>query len=242
MRQEKGIPGSTRFELTQLIRLALPLVAAQLAQMGMGVADTIMAGQVGALELAGVALGGAVLWPTLMLVSGVVMSTTPMIAQLNGAGKDAEVGEITRQGLWVALGLGIVLTIGLKSAGPVYLALGIEAAIVDVTMGYLSAASWGMVPVLGYFALRYFCEGLSWTKPAMLIAGIGLLCSLAIGFSSCPLVTQKIPVITTSIPHIPDVYDGFCNCLGEKKRAIRLSTANPKPIKARTNRGGICSA
>ena len=116
MRQEKGTVGNTRYELTQLIRLALPLVVAQLAQMGMGVADTIMAGQVGALELAGVALGGAMLWPTLMLFSGVVMSTTPMIAQLNGAGKDSEVGEITRQGLWVALGLGVLLTIGLKNA------------------------------------------------------------------------------------------------------------------------------
>ena len=41
MRQEKGIPGSTRFELTQLIRLALPLVAAQLAQMGMGALGTV---------------------------------------------------------------------------------------------------------------------------------------------------------------------------------------------------------
>ena len=87
MRQENSTPGGSRYELIQLIRLALPLVAAQLAQMGMGVVDTIMAGQVGALELAGVALGGAVLWPTLMLFSGVVMSTIPMIAQLNGAEK-----------------------------------------------------------------------------------------------------------------------------------------------------------
>lgn len=39
--------GSSRYELTQLIKLALPLVAAQLAQMGMGVVDTIMAGRVG---------------------------------------------------------------------------------------------------------------------------------------------------------------------------------------------------
>ena len=182
MRQENSTPGGSRYELIQLIRLALPLVAAQLAQMGMGVVDTIMAGQVGALELAGVALGGAVLWPTLMLFSGVVMSTIPMIAQLNGAGKDSEVAEITRQGLWVALGLGILLTVALKSAGPVYLALGIEASIVDVTMGYLGAASWGMVPVLGYFALRYFCEGLSWTKPAMLIASIGLLVKIPLNY------------------------------------------------------------
>ena len=55
------MPGETRNELTQLIRLAAPLVVAQLAQMGMGVVDTIMAGRVGALELSGVALGGAVL-------------------------------------------------------------------------------------------------------------------------------------------------------------------------------------
>ena len=81
------MPGQARNELIQLIRLAGPLVLAQLAQMGMGVVDTIMAGRVGALELAGVALGGAVLWPSLMLVSGIIMATTPIIAQLNGAGR-----------------------------------------------------------------------------------------------------------------------------------------------------------
>lgn len=182
MRQDTTTQSDNRYELSQLLRLALPLVAAQLAQMGMGVVDTIMAGQVGALELSGVALGGAVLWPTLMLVSGVVMATIPMIAQLNGAGRTCEVGEITRQGLWVALVLGAFLTIGLKNAGPVYLGLGIDPAIVEVTMGYLSAVSWGIVPVLGYFALRYLCEGLSWTKPAMVIAGCALLLKIPLNY------------------------------------------------------------
>ena len=172
------MPGETRNELTQLIRLAAPLVVAQLAQMGMGVVDTIMAGRVGALELSGVALGGAVLWPTLMLVSGIVMSTTPIIAQLNGANKVSEVAGVTRQGLWIALALGTLLTVGLQNAGSVYRALGIETDIVEVTMDYLRAASWGIVPVLGYFAFRYLCEGLSWTKPAMVIAGAGLLLKL----------------------------------------------------------------
>jgi MATE family multidrug resistance protein len=176
------MPGETRNELTQLIRLAAPLVVAQLAQMGMGVVDTIMAGRVGALELSGVALGGAVLWPTLMLVSGIVMSTTPIIAQLNGANKLSEVAGVTRQGLWIALALGTLLTLGLQNAGSVYLALGIEADIVDVTMDYLRAASWGIVPVLGYFALRYLCEGLSWTKPAMVIAAAGLLLKIPLNY------------------------------------------------------------
>ena len=57
-------------ELRQLIRLAVPLVFTQLAQMGMGVVDTVMAGRLGAVNLAGVALGGVVFWPLLLLVAG----------------------------------------------------------------------------------------------------------------------------------------------------------------------------
>lgn len=176
------MPGQARNELIALLRLAGPLVLAQLAQMGMGVVDTIMAGRVGALELAGVALGGAVLWPSLMLVSGIIMATTPIIAQLNGADRVGEVAAVTRQGLWIALALGLLLTLGLQNAGPVYLALGIEAAIIAVTTDYLWAASWGIVPVLCYFALRYLCEGLSWTKPAMVIAGAGLLLKIPLNY------------------------------------------------------------
>ena len=47
-----------RTELSVLLRLAAPIILAQLSQMGMGVADAMMAGRVGAAELAGVTLGG----------------------------------------------------------------------------------------------------------------------------------------------------------------------------------------
>ena len=42
-------------------------MGAQLAQMGMGVADTIMAGRYSSADLAGVALGTSILWPSMML-------------------------------------------------------------------------------------------------------------------------------------------------------------------------------
>ncbi|MEC8046205.1 MAG: MATE family efflux transporter, partial [Pseudomonadota bacterium] len=69
-------------ELRQLVGLAGPLVFTQLAQMGMGVVDTVMAGRLGAVNLAGVALGGVVFWPLLLLVAGIVMSLTPTVSQL----------------------------------------------------------------------------------------------------------------------------------------------------------------
>ena len=41
---------------------------------------------------------------------------------------------------------------------------------IPIASSYLSALSFGLIPVLGYFTLRYLCEGMSWTTPAMMIA------------------------------------------------------------------------
>ncbi|MEE3110292.1 MAG: MATE family efflux transporter, partial [Pseudomonadota bacterium] len=77
---DAALPSRTA-ELGTLVRLALPAVATQLAQMGMGVLDTVMAGRVSAEDLAGVALGGNIIWPTMLLLMGVLMALTPNIAQ-----------------------------------------------------------------------------------------------------------------------------------------------------------------
>ena len=58
-------------------------MGAQLAQMGMGVADTVMAGRYGSEDLAGVALGSSILWPTMILFMGVIQAVTPTVSQLN---------------------------------------------------------------------------------------------------------------------------------------------------------------
>ncbi|NJN51740.1 MAG: hypothetical protein HC809_08145 [Gammaproteobacteria bacterium] len=89
-------------ETRHLFRLALPLMGAQLAQMGMGVLDVVMAGRYGSTDLAGVALGGSIFWPVLMLAMGLVQAVTPMVAQLNGANRRTDIGVVIRQGLWLA--------------------------------------------------------------------------------------------------------------------------------------------
>ena len=169
-------------ELRQLVGLAGPLVFTQLAQMGMGVVDTVMAGRLGAVNLAGVALGGVVFWPLLLLVAGIVMSLTPTVSQLHGSGRSREAGEAVRQVLWIALGAGMLLILVLQNIAPLYGVIGVDPEAVPITLGYLSAISWGVLPVLGYFALRYLCEGMSWTAPAMVISGVGLLLKIPLNY------------------------------------------------------------
>jgi MATE family multidrug resistance protein len=172
----------TRKELRTLLRLAAPLILAQVTQMGMGVADTIMAGQVGAVDLAGIALGGNFFWPTMMLLSGVIMALTPTVSQLHGAGKEAEAGEVARQAFWFAAAGGILMVVFLNNVEPLYRLLEVDPRAIPISVSYLQAMSFGVLPALGYFAMRYLCEGMSWTVPAMLIAGMALSLKIPLNY------------------------------------------------------------
>ncbi|MDX1617868.1 MAG: MATE family efflux transporter, partial [Balneolaceae bacterium] len=50
--------------------------------------------------------------------------------------------------------------------------------IIPVALGYLDAISWGIFPLYAYMALRYFCEGLSVTRPGMYLALAGVLVNI----------------------------------------------------------------
>ena len=179
---ERVVMSAAAEEFRTLVRLALPLMAAQLLQMAQGVMDTIMAGHLSAVDLAGIALALSVLWPSQFLVSGLVMAATPIIAQLRGAGRVPEVGEVVRQGFWIVAFASLLLTVFWRNVEFVYMALGIDAPTIAIAVGYLDAVSWGTLPLLGYFLVRYLCEGMGETRPAMYMALAALVLKLPLNY------------------------------------------------------------
>lgn len=171
----KTLQDSPESEFKHLFRLALPLMGAQLAQMGMGVLDTVMAGRLGAVQLAGVALGGSVLFPVIMVMMGVLQSVSPSVAQLNGANRQGDIGEVVRQGLWMALGASFLIEFALMNAGTYYQLMEVDARAIEVSIPYLMNAAWGIPALLGFFVLRFMVEGVGYTRPAMMIAVCALL-------------------------------------------------------------------
>jgi len=169
-------------EVKTLGLLSLPMIFTQLAQMGMGVADAVMAGRVSAADLAGVSLGGSLYWPLMLFVSGIIMAVTPSVSQLHGSGRTEKTGEVVRQAFWLVLIGGGLAILGIGFAGELFTLVGVDSRGIPIAVEYLSWARWGLVPVLGYFALRYLCDGLSWTLPAMVIAGTALLLKIPLNY------------------------------------------------------------
>jgi MATE family multidrug resistance protein len=161
-------------ELNVLLRLSAPMIATQFFIMGMGFVDTAMSGQYSSLDLAGVAIGGVILWPLFMLFAGVLTALTPMVSQHVGGGRRLAVGALIQQGIWVAMIFGVLLFLLVRISEPLLILFDVAPEAVSIAMAYLKAASWGCPAVMLYVTLRYACEGLDQTLLPMLIAGTTL--------------------------------------------------------------------
>jgi len=74
-------------ELISVVRLAVPVVAAQLGLILLGVVDTKMVGQVSEGALASVALGHTWYFGVMIFGLGLLNGLDPLIAQAHGAGE-----------------------------------------------------------------------------------------------------------------------------------------------------------
>ncbi|MBI5361783.1 MAG: MATE family efflux transporter [Planctomycetes bacterium] len=172
--------GSGRFarlreECGRTFVLALPLVVGQLLLISMNVADTVLSGKLSTDTLAAVSMGYNAWILALLVVIGVLMAVTPAVAQLDGARRRGEVGHVFRQSLWIALGIGSLLFVGLRFADPLLELAGVAPEIRPGAREFLAAISWG-APALALFSTaKSTSEGLSLTRPTMYVSALGLV-------------------------------------------------------------------
>ncbi|ATI62901.1 MATE family efflux transporter [Edwardsiella tarda] len=170
-------------EARSLLALAIPVIIAQIAQTAMGVVDTVMAGSVSATDMAAVAVGTSIWLPTILFGHGLLLALTPVIAQLNGAGKRANIPHQVTQGFWLVAGLSVLIIVVLYNAGYIIDMMdNIDPLLAEKAIGYLHAIMWGAPGYLCFQVLRGLCEGLSKTKPGMVIGFIGLLVNIPINY------------------------------------------------------------
>ena len=162
-----------------LAKLAYPILIAQLIQNLMGFADIVMAGRVSATDMAAVAVANSIWLPVILTVYGLIMALAVIVSQLAGAKNYLAISEQTYQTAWIAL------TLGLSLIGLYYLiapiiapAIELEGNLKPLLFDYLQYIVWGAPGYCLYLVLRNYSEGLSYTKPTMIISIIGLLVNI----------------------------------------------------------------
>ena len=169
-------------EIGATVRLALPLVLAQLAAIGSNVVDAVLSGHFSTHVLGAVAVGTSVWSLAIVTGIGLMMAVPPSVSQLDGAGRRGEIGAIFRQALWLAAMVGIGLWFVVRHATPLFAWIGVTPDLRGDVDAFLHAISWAAPALTFYFTLRGLSEGLSLTRPSMYFSFGGLLVLVPLGY------------------------------------------------------------
>ena len=153
-------------ELKQLLKIGVPIFGSQISYMGMGVTDTIVAGQASALDLSGLAIGNALTMPIYFLFGGCLFAVTPIVAQLFGAKQYEMIGEKVRQILWLSIGIGVIGFFAYRNLSSLIPFFDIDPEIAVISDGYLKAMSYGFVANM---ISKMLSGKLNWSKRAQWI-------------------------------------------------------------------------
>lgn len=162
-----------------LVKLAYPILIAQLIQNLMGFVDIVMAGRVSAIDMAAVAVANSIWLPLILTIYGLIMALSVIVSQFDGAKNYIAISKHTYQTAWIALILGLSL-IGLYYLLVPIIApsLELEGNLKPLLLDYLRYIIWGAPGYCLYLVLRNYAEGLSYTKPTMIISIIGLIINI----------------------------------------------------------------
>ncbi|WP_424929662.1 MATE family efflux transporter [Amaricoccus tamworthensis] len=146
-----------------ILRIGIPLIGSHLAQMAIGVTDTLMLGWYDVTTLAASVIGSSLFFVIFIFGAGIGNAVMPMVAQANASGETTQVRRVTRMGMWLAVIFGVlVLPIFVWSA-PLLLGMGQEPVVADLAQTYLRIAGPGILPAILVTVLRGFLSGLERT-------------------------------------------------------------------------------
>jgi len=102
---------------------------------------------------------------------------------LDGAGRRLEIASVFRQSLWLATAMGWGLWGFLRHADWLLALAGVAADVQPQALGFLDGVSWGAPALALLLCFRYLSEGVSLTRPTMVIGFVGLVFLVPLGYA-----------------------------------------------------------
>ncbi|MGY9107866.1 MAG: MATE family efflux transporter, partial [Alphaproteobacteria bacterium] len=150
-----------RGEIGRTSKLALPMVAAYLAELGMWWTDQAIVGRLGADELAAVGLSGGMLFQGMAMSMGLLSIVAVLVGNAYGAGRIDGFAQAVRQGMKVATVLTVIVMVFAWFIPNLLELADQDPVIVDVAAEYVRAVLFSVAPFLYFTVLRGFMAGIS---------------------------------------------------------------------------------
>ncbi len=163
-----------------MLRLAVPIVLAEIGWMSMGIVDTIMVGHISdalpgsgahasgsasALAIGAVSLGQGLYYTVAIFGSGLLLGLDTLVAQAFGRREHDEANLSLLHSIYLALMLSPLLMGIVWLWPPLIRHMGVPVEVLRGMGPFLNALNWSTLPLLLYFALRRYLQAVDVLKP-----------------------------------------------------------------------------
>lgn len=179
---QTSVPSVAQRELGAMVRLALPVIAADLGWVAMGLVDTLMVGPLGPAAIGAVGTGSILYMSVMMVGFGILFALDTFVSQNFGAGRIAECHRWLFAGLQLAGVLTLLLTalgIGLVLALPLF---GQHPEVLAFLEPYLINLLWCTPALLAYQVFRRYLQAVHIVKPVMYGLVVANLVNVAVNW------------------------------------------------------------
>jgi putative efflux protein, MATE family len=189
------------------LALGVPLIGAQLAQLGIHTTDVVIVGQLGAVQLAAMVLAGQFFFTIFIFGSGLSIAVVPMVAQAYGRGDTVAVRRAIRMGMWASIGYTLLTAPLFYKADAILLALGQKPEVVELAASYVQVIHLGLLPALLFAVLRALVSAIGragiilYATLAMLLINAILAYALVLGHFGLPALGMFGAAIVAVIVH-----------------------------------------
>src|SRR5271168_1495917 len=152
-----------------MLRLAGPIVLAELGWMGMPIVDTMMVGRLpySADAIGAVSLGGILFYAIGIFGTGLMLGLDTLVSHAFGAGDLGDCHHSLVNSIYLSIvAAPILMTLVWFFSGTLH-RFGVTPDVLRYAVPYLLALNWSMFPLFLYFALRRYLQGMNRVAPVM---------------------------------------------------------------------------
>ena len=144
-----------------MLKLATPVVTAELGWVTMGIVDTLMVGDLGANASGAVGIGSALFLAVGVFSMGLLLGLDPLVAAAFGARRIDECHHWLVAGVWLAILASGPFVAGMYAIGAALPLMGLPPEVQELAQPYFEIVGWSLPPLLLYVAFRRYLQAMN---------------------------------------------------------------------------------